>query len=245
MNDKNKFNSPLEKRLENWEVSAPSDPQIKQHVLRRIVVSEAEKGHQSFESGMFRWILNNPLAVSSCACAVVLMACTVSLLVRERHLRDQLAVQSQSYFLMINPVAHIDAARGNASANSSKEPSTVEMLAWMRDRFNLSREQFKQLVALHEEYNDRLITLYKELSGVQAEYASFETHRQNNEDIDFMALYDLLQKRDALRKDSTETSGQLVELVLRVLTPEQKREYLSLLNNSISHPESPTTHAGA
>jgi len=247
MNEESRFTSPLEKRLENWEVSAPVDPQIKQHVLRRIAVAEAEKGRRSYESGMLDWIVCNPLAVSSCACAVILMACTALLLVREHNLREQLAAQSQSYFLMIDPVAHINALNGQPA--SGKEPSTVEMLAWMRDRFDLSREQFQDLVVLHEEYNDRLVTLYKELSGVQAEYATYETRRVNNEDIDFMALYDLLKKRDALRKDSTETSTQLVELVLRVLTPDQKREYLSLLNDSISHPEkspdSPTSHAGA
>lgn len=231
MNDESKFNSPLEKRLENWKVAAPIDPQIKQHVLRRIAVHEAEENRGGLASCLFGWITNKPLAVSSFSCALLLMACTVVLLVREHTLRDQIATQSQSYFLMINPVAHIDAMNGH-SGNSINKPSTVEMLAWMRERFDLSREQFQQLVTLHEEYNDRLVTLYTELSAVRTEYATFETRRMNNDDIDFMALYDLLKKRDALRNDSTKTSGQLVELVLRVLTPAQKREYLSLLNYS-------------
>lgn len=246
MNDENKFTTPLEKRLESWKVSVPSDPQIKQHVLRRIAVAQAEKGHHRNENGWLGWVLDNRLAVSSIACAAVLMACTGTLLVREHNLRVQLAAESQSYFLMINPVAHIEA---DGAWTNREEPSTLDMLAWMQERFDLSRDQFQQLVTLHEEYNDRLLTLYKELSAVQSEYASYEDRRMKNEDIDFMALYDLLKKRDALRKDSTATSSQLVELVLRVLTPDQKRAYMALLNKSISHPEtlpdSPTSHAGA
>jgi hypothetical protein len=247
MNDKSRFNSPLEKRLENWKVSAPVDSQMKQHVLRRITVGAAEKNHRNVEGGAWGWVLNNRMAVTSFACAAVLLACTVVLYTRQVRLNRELANSSQSYFMMINPVAHANVA--NEAMAASKEPSTIEMLAWMRDRFHLSREQFRQLVALHEDYNDRLVTLYKELAAIQTEYNSYETRRVKNEDIDFMALYDLLQKRDAVRKDSTETSAQLVELVLRVLTPEQKRAYLALMNHftplSDSTPESPTTHAGA
>jgi hypothetical protein len=246
MNDESKFKTPLEKRLESWKVSAPSDPQIKQHVLRRIAVAQAEKGHRRNEVGWLGWILDNRLAASSIVCVAALMACTGTLLVRERNLRTQLAAESHSYFLMINPVAHIDA---DGAGLDSEEPSTVDMLAWMQERFDLSRDQFQQLVTLHEEYNDRLVTLYKELYAVRSEYASYEDRRLKNEDIDFMALYDLLKKRDTLRKDSTETSRQLVELVLRVLNPDQKRAYMALFNKSISHPEnlpdSPTSHAGA
>jgi hypothetical protein len=245
----NKSNTPIDERLAQWQVNAPVDPQLKQHVLRRIAVLDSEDSRTGIERfSLIRWLLSNPIAACVFALAVLVITGTSLMVAHERSLRMQMA-QSQLYFLIIDPVARAQAADEHTLAGKNGEPNVVEMLAWMKTRFNLSREQFAQLVVLHKEYSDKLMTLYAELRDLDAGYQTFEKQRLNDDMIDFMALYDLLRKRDAVRADSTTTSHQLVELVLRVLTPEQKREYLSLLNKDGSLPEklpdSPNPHAGA
>jgi hypothetical protein len=166
------------------------------------------------------------------------MLISVSSFIWEEHRAEtRLYAQTQSYFLLINPVAHLDAVSGTGRGFDTEEkPSLIGMLAWMRSSLDLSREQFQALVELHSKYEDRFVALYKDLSEIQAEYQVFEDKRMRNDMIDFMELYDLLRERDTLRASSEQTSRELVSLVLRVLTPEQARSYLALLNGNGSQP---------
>ncbi len=245
MKDSEENRTGIEKRLADWHVCVPADPSLKKQVLRRIDLLESQKAGLGFFGRILSWISQNQLPAAICSCAAALLVCAASIFFigRAEHRAE---LMSRNYFMMIDPVAHV--AAENASA-TGKEQSVVEMLAWMKTRFNLSRAQFSELVALHEEYKDHLMTLYTELSRVQDSYQTFEDQRLSDDAIDFMALYDLLQKRDSLREDSVATSRQLVELTLRVLTPEQKKEYLSLMESADSHPTTPKatpeTHAGA
>ncbi|HNX04816.1 MAG TPA: hypothetical protein PKI32_04905 [Opitutales bacterium] len=243
MNDSEDRLTPIETRLSSWQVSVPSDPNLRQQVLRRIDIMESQGEGRSFPGRILDWVALNQLPAAIFACAAAILICAASIFTIGRANRDER--MSHAYFVLINPVARV--AADNITSNG--EPSVVDMLSWMKDRFDLSREQFTQLVVLHEDYNDRLMTLYRELSAIQSQYKTFDDQRMNNDMIDFMALYDLLQKRDSLRRDSVTTSNQLVELTLRVLTPQQKREFLSLMESSKSGKEtpkvSPETHAGA
>jgi hypothetical protein len=235
----------LEKRLARWRVSVPADPSLRQQVLRRIDMLESQDAGRGFFGRFFFWASNNQLPAALCACTAAILICAVSIFMINRAER-RAELLSRDYFMMIDPVAHVASDHSEAIGEN---PSVVDMLSWMKSRFNLSREQFAELVALHEDYSDHLMTLYRELSEVQDSYQTFENKRLSNETIDFMALYDLLQKRDSLRKDSVATSRQLVDMTLRVLTPAQKQEYLSLMERSDPDEKTPKatpeTHAGA
>ncbi len=204
----------------------PADPLLKQRVLSRIAVMEdSDKGLLSSFFGTLSW--KGFLALSA-ACSAVFML-SAAILVHERRVADELMlVQSQHYFLAINPSAH---AEGSAMDDAA-EPSLIDMLAWMRSSLNLSRAQFQALVQLHSDYEDRFVSLYKDLCDIKAQYQGYEKKRLNDDVIDFMQLYDLLRERDALREYSEQTSQQFIALVLEVLTPEQARGYLALLNRS-------------
>ncbi len=245
MKDSEENMTGIEKRLSEWRVSVPADPSLKKQVLRRIDLLESQNAGAGFFCRILSWASQNQLPAAICSCTAALLVCAVSIFFIGRAERRAEAM-SRDYFMMIDPVAHVAA---DNPGHAAPEQSVVEMLAWMKSRFNLSREQFAELVSLHEEYKDHLVTLYRELSRVQDSYQIFEEKRLSDDSIDFMALYDLLQKRDSLREDSVATSRQLVELTLRVLTPEQKKEYLSLMesadSNSTTPKATPETHAGA
>ena len=223
----------LKERLNDWRINMPADIGMKSRVLAEIKDRESR---QSVLHTIYSWILRDRVASAALACSAILAVCTVSLLVHSNHLSRQMESDRQDYVLMIDPISRVNAA-ALKDGHAARNDSVVASLAWMKNRFHLSREQFKQLVQLHAEYSDHLTTLYKELSAIQSRYDTFDQRRLANEEIDYMELYDLLQQRDAARKDSVQTSRELVELVLRVLTPEQKRAYMSMIKDSISHPD--------
>jgi hypothetical protein len=233
MSHKSENKDSLDERLTAWRVDMPKDIGMKHRVLAEI---EARQNHPSILGSIYLWVLHDRVATAALACSMILAVCTISLLVHSNSLTRQLDTERRDYFLMIDPISRVDAVNLDGK-RTARNDSVVDSLAWMKDRFNLSREQFKQLVQLHTEYADHLTTLYKELSAIQSRYDTFDQRRLTNAEIDYMELYDLLQQRDAARKDSVQTSRQLVELVLRVLTPEQKLEYMSMLRDSISHPD--------
>ena len=216
MKENVKAKATIEKMLSKWEVSAPDDCGIHQNVLRRIRVSEAERRNSPPAFGRIM-----AFAGITVAC---LSLCTALLFYREISNRQNI----RNYFLTIDPVAH--AAERLPYSN---DVSVVNMLAWMQDRFDLSREQFSELVALHESYSDRFEDLYVTLLNAEDRFSNFETSRISGDTIDFMALYDLLMERKELRANAENTSRDLIRDVLDVLTPEQRREYISLLKNTL------------
>jgi|GEM_PF-2544588 len=227
----------IEERLAAWKVDAPSDPHLKQRVLHRIAIGQADENSGIFSSLLpLRWLAKCPILATTLTCVALFFACTTVYLSQQKDLNVRMAENSRTYFLMINPVAHVDASSKSDFYATKEDPSLIDMLAWMRRSLDLSRDQFQALVALHAQYEDRFVALYKDLSEIQVEYQVFDNKRLNNDMIDFMELYDLLRERDTLRECSEQTSRQLIDLVLQVLTPEQAQNYLALLDTNGTTP---------
>jgi Spy/CpxP family protein refolding chaperone len=241
--------APIEKLLEKWEVPTVSQPDLKQRILRRIAVNEAEEGSK-IPSWLAFWppFSETRALALALSCMVLLVAAVSVIAFHERKMRMDAEFCSE-YFLSIDPVAQVQSLNESLRPDNGKEPSIVEKLGWMKDRLSLSREQFAQMVDLHRNYSDKFAALYSELRDIDGHYRIFENSRINDEAIDFMALYDLLQKRDALRIDSETTSKELVGMINSILTPEQSIKFMSLFSKErISHENnSPATetHAGA
>lgn len=225
----------IEERLRNWNVELPQDSRLAERVLNEISVRNMQDHYDSMGqgvAGLLRTSRRGFWALASVSVAVVMVCITV--LVREHNLSQERSFrQAQNYFLLIHPMAHAEAiAEERDPSQKQQPPSTIDMLAWMRSRLDLSSEQFATLVQLHESYQGRFIRLYQDLCEIDARYQGFEKQRLNDDPIDFMALYQLLRDRDALNDSSEQTSGEYLSLVLQVLTPEQAHDYLSLLGRS-------------
>jgi hypothetical protein len=219
----------IEKRLATWQVEVPTQPGLKQSIVNRIRVQEAEEN-----SSLPGWlafmhpIIANRATTVALVFSIFIVAGISMIAFHERKMRLD-AESCRSYFLIIDPVAHI-AALNNTKSSNDADRSVADMLDWMKSRLGLSREQFAQMVELHKNYSVKFASLYSELSEIESEYQIFEKNRRNDEAIDFMALYDLLQKRDVVRANSEATSKELVDLIFQILTPDQKNKFLSLLS---------------
>lgn len=231
----------IRKHLENWQPTIELDSHMKQRVMSRIAAN-GDRSEQNWLMRSLAALLNAPLAgVAMAALLLVATLLTVQLF-EQRAMTRALVAQRDAYFRLISPADYLD-SMGNAAAEAGK-PSLVDMLAWMRSNFDLTQEQFVELVSVHQSYDSRLDNLYGQLVSLQDGYATFEKRRLKDESIDFVALYQLLQRRDAVIDDARATSHELVAHVLTILRPEQRDRFLLLLQRADT-PQPPTAYTPA
>jgi hypothetical protein len=214
MKDKNR--EQIESRLQEWKLEIEGDPMLKTHVMNRIATEEKS---DSFPIWRIRWI-----GALAAAALIALSAFLISQqLERTRH------VEEGGYALLIDPVSRAKIVSRNPVLNSSE--SLVQRLSFMQSRLDLSQEQFLELVELHKGYNERFNLIYEELVALEDQYSSFEELRMENEAIDFMALYDVLSKRQETEGRARMLSEDLISHVVAILKPDQRNIYLSMVRS--------------
>ncbi|KAF0093032.1 MAG: hypothetical protein E1N59_3222 [Puniceicoccaceae bacterium 5H] len=217
----------IREKLATWQPETTPDPYLKQRVLNRVAASGET------ERAWFRrlWPQWGRFSLAAVAVALVLALASFWVLPSDtHHLDGQLTAQRTRYFLRIDPVARLDAE--GARAEPQADPSLIDMLDWMRTNFDLTQDQFVELVKVHQTYSGDLDSLYDRLVELQHSYEGFESQRLHDQSIDFIALYQLLQRRDAVREDAEKTSMALVRQILHVLRPEQRDRFILLLNQA-------------
>lgn len=224
----------LKRRLHAWNPPLRPDPNLRKHVMQRIGW-EAEAD----QTGWFRRRPGWPLALAgSLAATVLIFLGSVSgyFWYGQQNQATELAQRQTTYRALIDPVFRVESYSAEGSPNPATDtPNLVTMLAWMQDRLALDQGQFLQLVALHGEYESEFQPLYLELVKIQRAYDGFEARRTADLAIDFIALFDLLERRKSLEVDAHDTSAALVQRVLQILNPEQDRRYLAVLESISDH----------
>ncbi len=220
----------IREQLETWQPAVEVDNHMTQRVLSRIAANNRLRSSSLFARIIEQFTLS-PMAgalASAMALAVVLLA---ALVWQQRQTTLALTQQREAYFALIDPTSRLD------SGEADTEPSLVAMLDWMRSNFDLSREQFVELVSIHQSYDARLDALHLQLLDLKSQYDHFEEQRRQDESIDFIALYQLLELREQVLGSARSTSRQLVAQILTVLRPEQRDRFLILLDEAqIPHP---------
>lgn len=204
----------LRDHLMQWDVQLERDPATSRHVLNRIAADRVHREPWARPPSVVTYLL-----VAGIAAIVTLGVVFIS----GERTRARL-LQDNQYQLIIDPVTRADLHRDDVY-----EDRLLEQLAWMQSRLDLSREQFMQLVDLHRNYTDTFNGLYQELVSLEAEYEHFEVLRKNDQMVDFIALYDVLNSRKQAENQAHDLSRELISRVSAILTPSQKTAYLSLI----------------
>ena len=108
-------------------------------------------------------------------------------------------------------------------------------LAWMQERLELTPAQFARIKELHERSSPRLLALAGQVAGMRGELAAFEQERKTAGQIDFLEFARFVEHRRAVDRECLESTRQLVLAASEVMTAEQRKRYLTLLD--------PTRHA--
>ncbi len=213
---KEKNREQLESRIQAWQVELERDPILKAHVMNRIATEEKM---DSLPVWRIRWI-----GALAAAAVIALAAFFFS-----QQLERNRLLNEGGYALLIDPVSRAKMVSQNPVLESGE--SLLERLSFMQSRLHLSQEQFLELVELHKGYNDRFTLIYEELVALEDQYSSFEELRMENEAIDFMALYDVLSKRQETEGRARMLSEDLISHVVAILKPDQRKLYLSMVRS--------------
>lgn len=211
----------IRQRLRQWEPVLEEDPGLAAHVLNRI---GAGGPRDALARSLLRW---RWLAAGLGAAAALLLVWLAGSYQANRELR-----QDRAYLSLIDPVFRSQSEALPAGAEAGNL-SLIDQLAWLQDRLDLSRDQFLELVNMHQRYAGQMDTLYRQLIELDGMYAAFEASRLRDEPIDFISLYDVLVERREVVSDSRAIREELVSMVESILNPAQRVAYMALLDQRI------------
>lgn len=102
-------------------------------------------------------------------------------------------------------------------------------LAWMKTELNLTDTQFARIKEVHQASGPRLRAISTQLAQLQAEFQSFEKSRRTSDQVDFLEFARFVETRRSVRRESLDSTRQLVMAAAEVMTPEQRQRYLQLV----------------
>lgn len=106
-------------------------------------------------------------------------------------------------------------------------------LAWMKQDLHLNDQQVASIRILHEQNSPRLVALANQVSQVRKEFAAFEKERESAGQIDFLEFARYVEMRRKLDRECADSTRRLVSDAANVMTPEQREQYLKLLDPAL------------
>ncbi len=229
--------------LDRWNSAFSPDPNLAARVR-----AEAERSAQ--REATVTWVANalaRPGLVAGFAAVFVLVGMGLSQLLpgRGRGASEELTL---SYRLSIDPIYRLQAMtgaqQGFVASNrlSGEAPVLLAGLGWLQGALDLSEPQYKQVSALHSDYEAAFDDLFAQLVESYRDYQSFDRKRMENDVVDYFKLYELLQRQKRLSEESTRLTDELLSKVEQVIDPSQRARYRSLLENL--YPRTASKRAG-
>jgi len=102
-------------------------------------------------------------------------------------------------------------------------------LAWMKTELKLTDAQFARIKEVHQASGPRLRAISSQLAQLQAEFQSFEKSRRTSDQVDFLEFARFVETRRSVRRESLDSTRQLVMAAAEVMTPGQRQRYLQLV----------------
>lgn len=113
------------------------------------------------------------------------------------------------------------------------QPATTDtldgQLAWMKTELRLTDAQYARIKEVHQASSPRLRAIAAQISGLQAEFQAFEKSRRTNNTVDFLEFARYVETRRNVRRESLDSTRQLVLAAAEVMTPEQRQRYIQLV----------------
>ena len=225
----------LEKLLNQWQPSCKPDPMLAERVEDQIEMLESAR-KPSFLAPFAEWLRGVTASPAYAGgLAVILVVCGIGISQiwkgSTHHSAEQL---SSIYRLSIDPVYRLEAsaeeARHAAEAALMAGLPLNESLVWLQGELDLDKGQYSVFIDLHTQYRESFDELFGELVELRRGYQKFEKDRKQDDVIDFMALYDLLQKQKQLREMSEELTRELLIKAAEIMEPEQKERFERMFN---------------
>ncbi|MCH6258515.1 hypothetical protein MLD52_18280 [Puniceicoccaceae bacterium K14] len=212
----------LDELLDAWKVPFQRDEELLQRTSKRV---RSESAHLDISSNKLVFLLSRPLYASLAAAALVVLGVFLANVTGPRNTSSE-NQSIASYRSMIDPVYRLK--RG---APYSKEVNLSEStITWLKDELHLSKKQYIAIESLHNSHQPLFYTLYRELESLEHGYTAFDASRKNDDVIDFIALFELLQKQKEIRQQSIEETIHLINEMYQLLSLEQQKAFEKIIN---------------
>jgi hypothetical protein len=103
-------------------------------------------------------------------------------------------------------------------------------LAFIQQDLHLTREQYAQIKAIHEQSSPHLVALAARVARMREEFNAFESQRKTEGEIDFLEFAHYVEERRRIDRDCLQSTRQLVDASAGVMNADQRKRYFSFLS---------------
>ncbi len=121
------------------------------------------------------------------------------------------------------------------------ETQLARDLAWMKEKFDLSTNQYERIRELHRHTGPELERLFAVLRATQEEIARLEEIRRETDRVDFIAYHQVAESQRRARLQCRALTLDLVYAVAEVMSPEQRARYFALVGQGVELNNQPKT----
>lgn len=222
---------PTRRRLSQWRIDPPSDPDLAAKVLQRI---RNESSAPPRRSPLITWFIErwqHPVYAGAIAVVLILSGVLLSLLIDQFRGSPLNSVPTEEYRFAIDPLYRLTEAVDPLATGGQLDESTVEeSIEWLRNELGLTDDQFRKLASLHEEFTPTFAHIFQDLQRQRAEVEQFEAMRRKSELIDFIQVYQVTKNYRHLQDRASTSTAELVDRVSQLVDAKQRSRYLELLN---------------
>ncbi len=230
----------IDELLDRWDDGFRPDQSLAARVRAEL---PTERSGESGTLTVAAWLgdaLSRPGLAACFAAVFVLVGMGVSQLI-SGGIRDSGDEVTLSYRLSIDPIYRLQAMAGAdqfasreivpASHQDNEAPVLLAGLGWLQGALDLSEPQYKQVTALHSDYELAFDDLFAQLVASHRDYQAFDRKRMEDDVVDYFQLYELLQSQKSLSEESARLTEELLGKVEQVIEPSQRVRYRELLDN--------------
>ncbi len=222
-------NDKLDELLNEWQPEFKPDPQLARTVKQQLEVQRIPK---AWPASWLVFLAGRPVYAGFAVLALVLFGASVS------YYWNAGSRLSESEYVGIYRLSIDPVFRMQTSAISERRVAEQAMatgvpleasLVWLENELRLDVDQSERFAHLHESYRNDFNELFAELVTLRRGYDEFDNHRKTNDVIDFIALYELIQKQKALRQRSEELTEELISRTSEILNASQRKRFAELV----------------
>lgn len=219
---------PLDNLLDQWGKTTPAPDRLEPEVWRRIAVSDNPDTAPGWFDRLKTVFARPSFSVAFAAACILLGLFLFQLRVSHQHeQRNHQLVQS--YLRLIDPLLE---SQTGLPATHGRE-NLDALLAWMKTDLQLNDEQLSRVRNIHEQLSPQLVSLASKVAQMQQTFATFEQTRTSAGQVDFVEFARYVEQRRHLDRECNESTRKLIAEASDVMTPQQREQYLQLLNPAL------------
>ncbi|MBT5902213.1 MAG: hypothetical protein HOH58_08915 [Opitutaceae bacterium] len=221
---------PTQRRLCQWRVDPPCDPNLTDKVLQRIRVETRPAPRQSPLLIWLKETWQRPVYVGALALVLILTGVLISTITHQFRGSPDNVVPTEDYRFAIDPLYRLTESGESFITGAQPAPDTVgDSLEWLRTELGLTDHQFQKLASLHEEFTPTFASIFHDLQQQKSAVEQFETMRRESELIDFIQVYRVTTDYRHLQDRASTSTAELVARVTQLVDAKQRSHYLELL----------------